>query len=389
MIQPVNMSNQPWLMVGRISLVYLVFSILWIYLGDRLLLVWIDDPASLTAWQTAKGILFVILSTTLIYILMSRSMTSLRREQMQAERLARMTRHSPAVSICWENAPGWPVTFVSDNIDQWGYSAENFRTGTLKYDQLIHPDDLPRIETEVTRHFSHGPDSYQQQYRLRHGDGHWIWLEDRTWLVHDKQGQVSEIFGVLIDISEEKQLQEQLRTGETNYRILFQANPHPMWVFDLDTLAFLAVNDAATIKYGYSREKFLAMTIKDIRPPDDIAKLQDNIAGVTNGLDRAGTWQHITKDGRLLSVEIISHTLIFEGRRAEVVLAHDVTERVEAETALLVRNTELERYLAVSIGREEQMIALKRQVNDLSQRLKEIPPYDLSFAEADGEEGPS
>jgi len=343
-MQSVDMSRPSWWEAARTSLIYLVFSLFWIYLGDQILLVWIDDPALMTSWQTKKGILFVCLSTTLIFFLTHQSLTSLRREQMHAQHLARMTRHSPAVSICWENTSGWPVTFVSDNIVQWGYKADDFRSGTLNYDQLIHPDDLPRIEAEVTKYLDHGPDSYQQQYRLRHGDGHWIWLEDRTWLSRDQQGHVTDIYGVLIDISEEKNLHEQIRAGEANYRMLFEANPHPMWVFDLDTLAFLAVNGAAITKYGYSREEFLAMTIKDIRPPEDTGRLTENIARVTEGLDQAGIWQHITKDGAKLAVEITSHTLNFESRRAEVVLAHDVTERLRAETALLKRNNALEQF---------------------------------------------
>jgi len=343
-MQPVDMSRPSWREAARTALIYLVFSLFWIYIGDRLLLALIDDPKFLTYWQTAKGVLFVLFSTALIYLLISRGLTSLRHEQAQAQHLAQMTRHSPAVSICWKNTPGWPVTFVSDNIDQWGYNANAFCSGTLNYDQLIHPDDLPRIRSEVAKHLLHGPDTYQQQYRVRHGDGRWVWLEDRTWLLRDKQGRVTDIYGVLIDISEEKQLHEQLRTSEAHYRMLFEANPHPMWVFDLDTLAFLAVNDAAITKYGYTRDEFLNMTIRDIRPPEDIDRLEDNIEKVTKGLDRAGIWQHMTKDGNKLAVEITSHTLTFEGRRAEVVLAHDVTERLHAELALLGRNAALEQF---------------------------------------------
>lgn len=344
MTQAVATAPRASLVVGRIALIYLAFSLFWIYIGDRLLLAWIADPTLLTTWQTVKGVFFVVFSAALIYLLMYQGMKSLQREQIQAERLARMTRHSPAVSICWQQAPGWPVTFVSDNIDQWGYLATEFQNNNLTYEQLIHPDDLPRIKREVTEHLTCGPDSYQQQYRFRHGDGHWLWLEDRTWLVRDKQGRVTDIYGVLIDISAEKQLHEQIRTGEANYRMLFEANPHPMWVFDLDTLAFLAVNDAATTKYGYRREEFLSMTIRDIRPAEDTGRLDDNIANVTEGLDQAGIWQHVTKDGSKLMVEIISHTLTFEGRRAEVVLAHDVTERLRAELALLERNAALEQF---------------------------------------------
>ncbi len=107
-----------------------------------------------------------------------------------------------------------------------------------------------------------------------------------------------------------------------------------MWVYDLETLRFLAVNNAAISHYGYSREAFLGMTIKDIRPCNDVPALLDNVTKITSGLNNAGVWQHKLADGRIISVEISSHTLSFEGRPAEIVLARDITERLEAEEKL-------------------------------------------------------
>ncbi|MHB1429389.1 MAG: PAS domain S-box protein [Rhodocyclaceae bacterium] len=125
--------------------------------------------------------------------------------------------------------------------------------------------------------------------------------------------------------------QAELHASEKNHRDLFEANPHPMWVYDLETLAFLAVNDAAVRQYGYSRGEFLGMTIKDIRPAEDIPRLLENVAHVSDGGDQAGVWRHRTKDGRLLDVEIVSHTMMYAGRRAELVLAHDITGRMQVE----------------------------------------------------------
>ena len=132
------------------------------------------------------------------------------------------------------------------------------------------------------------------------------------------------------------------RASEAKYRALFQANPHPMWVYDLETLRFLAVNDAAVAHYGYSRDEFLSLTIRDIRPPEDIPRLLANVAAVTEGIDKAGIWHHCKKNGELIEVDIISHTLGFDDRRAEMVLAQDVTlqrqaERVQAESAERLR----------------------------------------------------
>ncbi|MGB9178004.1 MAG: ATP-binding protein [Pyrinomonadaceae bacterium] len=136
------------------------------------------------------------------------------------------------------------------------------------------------------------------------------------------------------EVAERKLTEEAMRESEKRYRLLFESNPFPMWVYDLETLAFLAVNEAAILHYGYSREEFLAMTIKDIRPAEDVTSLMENVLSVTSGIDRAGTWRHRKKEGAMIDVEITSHQLIFAGRKAEVVLASDITERKRAEEAL-------------------------------------------------------
>ncbi len=140
---------------------------------------------------------------------------------------------------------------------------------------------------------------------------------------------------------EEKRLREEnrqalaaLRDSEKQYRLLFQDNPHPMWVYDLETLRFLEVNDATVAHYGYSREEFLAMTVADIRPPGDVPALQENVARIQKGVERAGIWRHRKKNGEIIDVEITSHVTSFGGRRAEVVLANDVTARNRTEEAL-------------------------------------------------------
>ncbi len=134
------------------------------------------------------------------------------------------------------------------------------------------------------------------------------------------------------DITAWKQVGDQLRESEFRYRQLFEANPHPMWVYDLATLRFLMVNDAAVKHYGYSRDEFQAMTIADIRPPTHVPRLLENVAQVENGkTDEAGIWQHCKKDGTLIDVEITSHVFYFGEKRAEMVLAHDVTAQRRAE----------------------------------------------------------
>jgi diguanylate cyclase (GGDEF)-like protein/PAS domain S-box-containing protein len=124
------------------------------------------------------------------------------------------------------------------------------------------------------------------------------------------------------------------RDALDDYRLLFESSPHPMWVYDLETLRFLAVNGAAARLYGYSREELLSMSVTDIRPPEEIPALLQDIEEHPGGHARPSPWRHRTRDGSDLLVEIVSDALIFEGRPARLVVAHDVTDRTRSEEAL-------------------------------------------------------
>jgi PAS domain S-box-containing protein len=118
------------------------------------------------------------------------------------------------------------------------------------------------------------------------------------------------------------------------FRALFAANPLPMWVYDLETLAFLEVNDAAVARYGFSRAEFLDMRIADIRPEEDVRALLADVAKDRTALQQSGPWRHRAKSGEVMTVDISSHTLEFDGRRAALVVAHDTTARLSAERSL-------------------------------------------------------
>lgn len=126
-----------------------------------------------------------------------------------------------------------------------------------------------------------------------------------------------------------------LQDSEARYRELFAHHPAPMWVYDQETLAFLAVNEAAICHYGYSQAEFLAMTILDILPDEEIPGLREILAHYPSMLHSScSVWQHRKRDGSVIQVEVTSHALQFAGRPARGVLAHDVTERKRMEVAL-------------------------------------------------------
>ena len=107
-----------------------------------------------------------------------------------------------------------------------------------------------------------------------------------------------------------------------------------MWVYDLETLRFLEVNECATERYGYTRDEFLSMTIADIRPEEDARRLMNYLRVERPNLSYAGIWRHRTKSGEIIDVEVTTHTLEFRGRRGGLVMAQDVTERVRLERQL-------------------------------------------------------
>jgi diguanylate cyclase (GGDEF)-like protein/PAS domain S-box-containing protein len=121
---------------------------------------------------------------------------------------------------------------------------------------------------------------------------------------------------------------------EEQYRLLFESNPVPMWVFDRDTLRFLHVNHAAMRQYGYTEQEFLSMTISDIRPTEDIPALLGEIAKRESGLQEPRRWTHCRKDGSLIDVEVVAHSIEFRGANAELIAANDVTERNHSREVL-------------------------------------------------------
>ncbi|KFN42981.1 hypothetical protein N790_11235 [Arenimonas malthae CC-JY-1] len=128
----------------------------------------------------------------------------------------------------------------------------------------------------------------------------------------------------------------QIEDGKRRYRLLFELNPFPTWVFDVATLRFVAVNDAMVANYGYTREELLRMTITDIREPEEAARLREFLARWDDNSGNAGVWRHRRKDGSLLWADITTHSIELDGKRCRMVIAHDITRQRAAQERLLL-----------------------------------------------------
>ncbi len=220
-----------------------------------------------------------------------------------------------------------------------GYTTEE--AGKINFMEKIYPD--PAYRKEVADYMAKATVEWREfQCQSKSGeiiDSQWsnIRLDDGTQI------------GIGLDIRERKKAITELIESEKNYRILFENNPHPMWVYDLDSLKFLAVNQAAINKYHYTREEFLSMTIKDIRPKEDYEQLLKNISERKELIQESGVWRHLLKDGTMIFVEIVSHGLIYDDKPARLVLANDVTKRVAAEKQLKLKSENLTKLLEISL----------------------------------------
>lgn len=167
---------------------------------------------------------------------------------------------------------------------------------------------------------------FRHQFVARSATGEDRWLDLIISPIKDKLEDTVGFRGLARDITERKHFEEALRDSEERYKLLFESTPQPIWVYNEDTLAFLAVNEAATRTYGFTRDEFLSMTVNDLRPSKDIPTLMIK-STEPDELVISSPWRHKTKDDKTIYVEMSSHPVVFDGNHSRLVIVNDVTER--------------------------------------------------------------
>jgi PAS domain S-box-containing protein len=141
--------------------------------------------------------------------------------------------------------------------------------------------------------------------------------------------------GRITDETERSTAAQALRESEERYRRLFEAAPLPIFLFDVESGRYLAVNEAVVAKYGWTRDEFLNMTVFDIRPPEDVPRLKETLSNLDEvSAQRAGLWRHRIRSGKIVDVEITTQNVEFGGKKARLAIAADVTERLRLEERL-------------------------------------------------------
>jgi PAS domain S-box-containing protein len=248
--------------------------------------------------------------------------------QAYADELEELYNHAP----CGYHTLDKDGIFIRINdteLNMLGYERDEV-VGKLKFPDLLTPESV-QVFQENFPFFQQRGSVRDLEFQMIRKDGTILPVSLNATAIKDLQGNYIMSRSVVIDISDRLRSEKELRDSEARYRLLFENNPNPMWVFDQETLFFLAVNQAAIAHYGYSREEFLSMTIAHIHLSDDIDPLCQTILTLTPGNNYTGVWKHLKKDGSLIDVEILAHSFSFADKQADLVLANDITARLQAE----------------------------------------------------------
>lgn len=251
--------------------------------------------------------------------------------------LSKIMNFSLDIICTWDNDGTFlTVSKASKNI--WGFEPEELEG--KKYIDFVHPEDVERT-IAVSRDAMNGIEMrfFENRYVKKDGSAVTMFWTAK-WEAEDKI-----MYCVARDGTYRKSFEGATKASEEKYKLLFHKNPQPMWIFELKTFRFLEVNEATVHHYGFSREEFLSMTIKDIRPIEEVPK----VVALHNTNESSPTektyWKHKKKNGEIIHVEVSAYPLNFEGLNAKLVLSNDITEQVQAEEELIKSN---ERYTYAS-----------------------------------------
>ncbi len=271
-------------------------------------------------------------------LILSRDITTQAQKEDEIKKLSMAVEQSPVSIVITDLAAN--IEYVNPLFEEvTGYTIDEVlgqNTKILKSGKTSEAEYKKLWETITAGH------EWQGEWINKKKNGEFFWENVSISPIHDSTGRITNYLAVKQDITERKRSEEILRQSEEKYRYIFMNNPQPMWIYDIETLAFLEVNQAAVNHYGYSRNEFLSMTLLDIRPMEDYKLLFNDIKSLNNDFDPPNEWRHLKKNGELINVEISAHPLSYNGRSARHILVNDITKRKKVELEIKELNKTLE-----------------------------------------------
>ncbi|HXB94311.1 MAG TPA: PAS domain S-box protein [Puia sp.] len=259
----------------------------------------------------------------------------------------------------------WDWDLVSDKLfivgdtykQLFGYDIVNAYPPGGHRESIIHPQDRARVVEKLSSVIREGvANKWEDEYRMKKSNGEYAFVHDRGHIIYSADGRPIRMIGAIQEITSRKRSEEIILASEEKYRQIFYKNPYPTWIFDPDTLRIVEVNDAALEKYGFDKNEFYRLTMKDLHPAGEADLF---IAGIRNpgrlGSGDRKLWHHTNKSGAIMIVEITSHRVDYFGKLCMQVIINDVTERIRLEKELaLQQRLKQQQITEVVLGAQER-----------------------------------
>jgi len=269
---------------------------------------------------------------------------SLRKEK----ELEDIINHSPVVTFLWRADENWSVEFVSNNIQQFGYSCEDFYSRRVPFANMIHPDDINRVSQEVIQYSQMEITDFNQKYRILTKTGEVRWIDDHTWIRRDKEGTITHYQGIIYDITERKQVENSLRDSEEHYRLIAE---HATDMISRHTPegVFLYVSPASRTLLGYEPEQLIGCSAYKFFHLLDLERLKIKARStfLASQVGYPFSYRIRRKNGEYIWFETTSQVVYdaITGEVQEIVaISRDITKRKQTEIQLEVANVELKKF---------------------------------------------
>ena len=265
---------------------------------------------------------------------MYKNLTEAKQLEERVQNLSNFIDSSQTIVFFWSAEEHWPVVYVSNNISDFGYSPDDFLSGKIHYEDIIHPDDIARVSREVEDHTLNKNDKFIQVYRIIAADKSIRWIDDRTVIERDSNGVPTHYLGTIIDITEQKSLELNLQQSEEKFRTIAENSHMSIFIY---RDKFIYVNQALCDITGYSAKELYSISpweVLEKSAQDDAKNRMSKRLSGEKFPKKYDDLRFIAKSGQTRIVRTITETIRYGDGYAGLGTAVDITDVTETKKRL-------------------------------------------------------
>ncbi len=272
-----------------------------------------------------------------------RNITKLRKKELELqnyyqerEELEKIINQSPVIVFLWRNERGWPVEFVSENIAHFGYTPREFLSGSIPFSDIVYPEDLARVTEEVSENVEKGLKEFTQEYRIVNKNNEVRWVDDRTIVRRDSNGNVTHFQGIVLDITSKKEIERSLKESEQKFRSISEQSLLGIGILQDEFLKYANQRLTNIFRLDIDRTTWTFSNFVSIVHPEDREKLLKQVQRRKDRTKDTVTYYQLRllSENNLVWINIFSKIINYQGKRASLITVLDVTPQKEAEQHL-------------------------------------------------------